>query len=201
MVKDNSYIKIVKRRVKMRKLLIFTTMLLLVVGCGSTKPHSKSDVPKWYLNPPQDKNKFYAVGDAMRPQLNLSKKIATSRARDELARQIKTEVRSKLNDYQKASGLGMDAEASEFNEYVSGNVVNMSLEYSVIEETDVRDGRVFVMVSWDAKAAAKAAKESARNSAKRDNAYRSELEARNAFDRLDDAIDKIEGSSSVSPRE
>ena len=176
-------------------------MLLLVVGCGSTKPHSKSDVPKWYLNPPQDKNKFYAVGDAMRPQLNLSKKIATSRARDELARQIKTEVRSKLNDYQKASGLGMDAEASEFNEYVSGNVVNMSLEYSVIEETDVRDGRVFVMVSWDAKAAAKAAKESARNSAKRDNAYRSELEARNAFDRLDDAIDKIEGSSSVSPRE
>ena len=132
----------------MRKLLVFTTMLLLVVGCGSTKPHSKSDVPKWYLNPPKDKNKFYAVGDAMRPQLNLSKKIATSRARDELARQIKTEVRSKLNDYQKASGLGMDAEASEFNEYVSGNVVNMSLEYSVIEETDVRDGRVFVLVSW-----------------------------------------------------
>ena len=99
MIEDNSYIKIVKRRVKMRKLLVFTTMLLLVVGCGSTKPHSKSDVPKWYLNPPKDKTKFYAVGDAMRPQLSLSKKIATSRARDELARQIKTQVQFWLTNY------------------------------------------------------------------------------------------------------
>ena len=185
----------------MRKLLVFTTMLLLVVGCGSTKPHSKSDVPKWYLNPPKDKNKFYAVGDAMRPQLNLSKKIATSRARDELARQIKTEVRSKLNDYQKASGLGMDAEASEFNEYISGNVVNMSLEYSMIEETDVRDGRVFVLVSYDAKAAAKAAKAAAKAAANSANAYRSELEARDAFSRLDAEIDKLEGRTGVAPRE
>ena len=72
----------------------------------------------------------------------------------------------------------MEAEATEFTEYVSGNVVNMSLEYSLIEETDVRSGRVFVLVSWDAKAAAKAAKEAARNDAKKANAYKSELEAR-----------------------
>ena len=201
MIEDNSYIKIVKRRVIMRKLLVFTTMLLLVVGCGSTKPHSKSDVPKWYLNPPQDKNKFYAVGDAMRPQLSLSKKIATSRARDELARQIKTQVQSKLNDFQKASGIGMDAEASEFTEYISGNVVNMSLEYSVIEQTDVRGGRVFVLVSYDAKAAAKAAKAAAKAAANSANAYRSELEARDAFSRLDAEIDKLEGRTGVAPGE
>ncbi len=185
----------------MRKVLLFATMLLLVVGCGSTKPHSKSDVPKWYLNPPKDKNVFYAVGDAMRPQLSLSKKIATSRARDELARQIKTQVQSKLNDFQKASGIGMEAEASEFTEYISGNVVNMSLEYSVIEETDVRGGRVFVLVSYDAKAAAKAAKAAAKAAANRTNAYRSELEARDAFSRLDEAIDKLEGRTGVAPRE
>ena len=185
----------------MRKLLVFTTMLLLVVGCGSTKPHSKSDVPKWYLNPPQDKKKFYAVGDALRPQLSLSKKIATSRARDELARQIKTQVQSKLNDFQKASGIGMDAEASEFTEYISGNVVNMSLEYSMIEQTDVRGGRVFVLVSYDAKAAAKAAKEAAKSAANSANAYRSELEARDAFSRLDAEIDKLEGRTGVATRE
>ena len=182
----------------MKKILIFSMTLFFVIGCGSTKPHSKGDVPKWYLDPPKDKDKFYAVGDAMRPQLSLSKKIATSRARDELARLIKTQVRSTLNDYQKSSGLGMEAEASEFTEYVSGNVVNMSLEYSLIEETDVRSGRVFVLVSWDAKAAAKAAKEAARNDAKKANAYKSELEARSAFERLDAAIDKLEGSSGVA---
>ena len=52
----------------MRKLLLVTSIILLIFGCGSTKPHTKSEVPKWYLNPPKDKNKFYAVGDAMRPQ-------------------------------------------------------------------------------------------------------------------------------------
>ena len=185
----------------MKKLLLCTSIVLLIIGCGSTRPHSKSNVPKWYLNPPKDKNKFYAVGDAMRPQLSLSKKIATSRARDELARMIKTEIRSKLNDYQKASGLGMEAEASEFNEYISGNVVNMSLEYSLIEQTDVRDGRVFVMVSYDAKEAAKAAKAAAKSSANRAKAYRDELEARNAFSRLDAEIDKLEGRTGVAPRE
>ena len=185
----------------MKKLLLCTSIVLLIIGCGSTRPHSKSDVPKWYIDPPKDKNKFYAVGDAMRPQLSLSKKIATSRARDELARMIKTEIRSKLNDYQKASGLGMEAEASEFNEYISGNVVNMSLEYSLIEQTDVRNGRVFVMVSYDAKEAAKAAKAAAKASANRANAYRSELEARDAFSRLDAEIDKLEGRTGVAPRE
>jgi hypothetical protein len=185
----------------MRKVILCTSIILLIAGCGSTKPHSKRDVPKWYLNPPKDKNKFYAVGDAMRPQLSLSKKIATSRARDELARMIKTEVRSKLNDYQKASGLGMEAEASEFTEYVSGNVVNMSLEYSLIEQTDIRGGRVFVMVSYDAKAAAKAAKEAAKASASSANAYRSELEARDAFSRLDAEIDKLEGRTGRAPGE
>ena len=184
----------------MKKLILSTFIVLFMVGCSSTRPHSKSDVPKWYLNPPKDKNKFYAVGDAMRPQLSLSKKIATSRARDELARQIKTQVQSKLNDFQKASGIGMDAEASEFTEYISGNVVNMSLEYSLIEETDVRDGRVFVMVSYDAKEAAKAAKAAAKSSANRAKAYRDELEARDAFSRLDAEIDKLEGRTGVAPR-
>ena len=51
----------------------------------------------------------------------------------------------------------------------------MSLEYSLIEQTDVRDGRVFVMVSYDAKEAAKAAKAAAKSSANRAKAYRSEL--------------------------
>jgi len=184
-----------------KQLIIIFPLILIIVGCGSTKPHSKSNVPKWYLNPPKDKNIFYAVGDAIRPQLSLSKKLATSRARDELARQIKTQVQSILNDFQKASGLGMDAEASEFNEYISDNVVNMSLEYSIIEKTDVRDGRVFVLISYDAKAAAKAAKVAAKASANRANAYRSELEARDAFSRLDAEIDKLEGRTGVAPKE
>ena len=46
----------------MRKLLVFSTMFLLVVGCGTTKPHSKRDFPDWYLNSPKDSKYLYSVG-------------------------------------------------------------------------------------------------------------------------------------------
>ena len=179
----------------MKNLIVLNVIVLFIVGCSSTKPHDKIDLPEWYLNPPKSKNMFYGVGDAERPQLNLSKKIATSRARDELARQISTQVRSMISDYQKASGIGMEAEALEFHEYTSGNVINMSLEYSMIEKTEVKGSRVFVLVSYDVKAAKKAAKDAMREAAKRQEAYRSELEARDAFSRLDAAIDKLEGTT------
>ncbi len=179
----------------MKNFIVFNFLILFIAACSSTKPHDKIDLPEWYLNPPKSKTMFYGVGDAERPQLNLSKKIATSRARDELARQISTQVRSMISDYQKASGIGMDAEALEFSEYTSGNVINTSLEYSKIEQTEVKGSRVFVLVSYDAKAAKKAAKEAIREAAKRQEAYKSELDARDAFSRLDAAIDKLEGST------
>ena len=40
-----------------------------------------------------------------------------------------------------------------------------------------------------------------REAAKRNEAYRSELEAQDAFQRLDDAIDKLEGRTGVAPNE
>ena len=95
----------------------------------------------------------------------------------------------------------MDSEATEFNEYTSGNVINTCLAYSMIEKTEVKDGRVFVLVSYDVKSAKKAAKEAMREAAKRNEAYRSELEARDAFQRLDEAIDKLEGTTGVAPGE
>lgn len=185
-----------------KQLIIIFPLILFIVGCGSSKPtHSKKEVPDWFLMPPQKKGTFYGVGNAKRPQLNLSKKIATSRARDELARQIKSEVQSKISDFQKASGLEMDAEASEFNEYVSGNVVDMSLEYSMIEKTELIDGQVFVLVSYDVQAAKEAAKEAAKAAADRLKAYKSEKEARDAFARLEQSLNKMEGKTGVAPEE
>ena len=65
----------------------------------------------------------------------------------------------------------------------------------MIEKTEVKGSRVFVLVSYDVKAAKKAAKEAMRDAAKKQEAYKSELEARDAFSRLDAAIDKLEGST------
>ena len=179
----------------MKNILIFFFGIILLSSCSSTKPHDEIKLPKWYLNPPKSKKIFYGVGDAERPQLSLSKKVATSRARDELARQISTQVRSKIADYQKASLVGKESQASEFNEFISGNLINTVLEFSKIEKTDVDGNRVFVLVSYDLAAAKKASKKAIRDAAKRNDAYRSELEAMDAFKRLDEAIEKLEGTT------
>ena len=186
----------------MRRLLILTFPLaLLLVACGSSAPKPVVDskgFPEWYLNPPQNKGIFYGAGNAMRPQLNLSKKVATARARDELARQIKTEVNSALNDFQKSVGTGMTAEVTEVNEYISKNLQATTLEYSRIEKTEMINGTMFVLVSYDVQAAKEAAQAAAKAAADRVKAYKEELDAKDAWGRLDNAIAKMEGTSGVS---
>ena len=112
-------------------------ILLLLSACGSSAPKpatSSKDFPDWFLNPPQNKDMFYGAGSAMRPQLNLAKKIATARARDELARQISTQVNSVLKDFEKSVGVGMNAQATEVNESALSNTLSRSLQNSRIEK-------------------------------------------------------------------
>jgi len=95
--------------------------IFIFIGCAGskTKPLSNKDLPDWYLNPPKFEDKFVGVGDALRPQFNLSKQVATERARVEVARAVETTVNSALNDHMQASGMGAEASATEFTESVS----------------------------------------------------------------------------------
>ena len=51
--------------------------IFIFIGCAGskTKPLSNKDLPDWYLNPPKFEDKFIGVGDALRPQFNLSKQV------------------------------------------------------------------------------------------------------------------------------
>ncbi len=71
------------------------SVMLFMVSCSSS-------VPKWYLNPPMSEDVFYGVGDANRPQKALSKKVATARARDEVANAVEVKVSTMLKDFMQA---------------------------------------------------------------------------------------------------
>ena len=169
--------------------------------CAGTKTISKSDVPDWYLNPPKYEGLFVGVGDALRPQMSLSKKVATNRARVEISEAVATEVKSVLKDYMQASGIGSEASALEFTESVSKSLVNTTLKGCTIEKTEIFKDRVFVMVTYDANKAREEAKAAARSEAKKEEALYNEFKARQAFDSLDQAIDRMKGASSVAPKE
>ena len=183
--------------------LITLIAMLIFFGCAGSKPKplSNKDLPEWYLNPPKFEDKFVGVGDALRPQFNLSKQVATERARVEVARAVETTVNSALNDHMQASGMGAEAGATEFTESVSKSLVNTTLKGCTIEKTEIFKDRVFVMVTYDANKAREEAKATARLEAKKEEALYNEFKARQAFDSLDKAIDRIKGSSRVAPKE
>lgn len=183
--------------------LLSLSTLLLLIGCAGSKPKpvTNKDLPEWYLNPPKFEDKFVGVGDAMRPQFSLSKQVATERARVEVARAVETTVNSSLNDHMQASGMGMEAGATEFTESVSKSLVSTTLKGCTIEKTEIFKDRVFVMVTYDAKKAREEAKVVARELAKKEESLYNEFKARQAFDSLDQAIDRMKGSSSVAKPE
>ena len=183
--------------------LLSLSTLIFVIGCAGSKPKpvTNKDLPEWYLNPPKFKDKFVGVGDALRPQFSLSKQVATERARVEVARAVETTVNSSLNDHMQASGMGMEAGATEFTESVSKSLVSTTLKGCTIEKTEIFKDRVFVMVTYDAKKAREEAKVVARELAKKEESLYNEFKARQAFDSLDQAIDRMKGSSSVAKPE
>ena len=151
--------------------------IFIFIGCAGskTKPLSNKDLPDWYLNPPKFEDKFVGVGDALRPQFNLSKQVATERARVEVARAVETTVNSALNDHMQASGMGAEASATEFTESVSKSLVNTTLKGCTIEKTEIFKDRVFVMVTYDANKAREELKAAARLEAKKEEALYNEF--------------------------
>ena len=96
----------------MKRISFYTSILFLILySCSSNKPKNikNKDVPDWYLNPPKIEGKYVGVGDAKRPQISLSKTVATTRAMAEISRIVETQMTTMLKSYLQASGLGENA--------------------------------------------------------------------------------------------
>ena len=167
------------------KLTVVLLITVLLAGCSSS-------IPKWYLEPPMSNDIFYGVGDANRPQQAMSKKVATARARDEIAQAVEVKVSTMINDFMDASGIGNDATAHEFNKAVSKHVAQVALKGSVISKTFVaKDGSMYVMVEYPAKGASDEAVKKAKNEMKKDEALFNEFKANQGFDALERELNSM----------
>ena len=147
----------------MRKLILCTSIVLFMVGCSSTKPTTFPGAPKWWTDRPKDKVILYGVGTALRPMPNLAEQTATLRAKQAIAGTLDDQMLQILDDVQEASGLGLEADAIEYNKTVGAGVRKVALQYATIEETAWgRDGRCYVLVSYDKDRAIKMAKKVAK---------------------------------------
>ena len=156
---------------------------ILVGACGGKV--SKGMAPKWYLNPPESKDKIYGTGASEQmSSIELAKQTADANARNALANTIQVSVQSMVRTFLQQSGDMENTKALQFSEAVSKQVVDMKLTGVRIEKREIKDGRCFslAVVSYDTM-------KNALLSAVRDAAAKmAEQKAKSAFEDLDKAI-------------
>ncbi len=195
-------LKYYHKGVNMKKyiyVIAIVLILLVLVGCQSKSQQANneedvtkgevqdfSDVPDFYLNPPQADDKIYGVGVAKTQRLDLSKKLALSRARDDIAFQISAQVQSTINDYAQEGGESSNSQLITFIETVSRQIADTTLAGTTTEKiANSKDGTIYALVSFPKANILKAASEVFQRN---EDAAFAEFKAREAFDRLDQQL-------------
>jgi len=157
-------------------------------ACGS-KNISKGDIPDWYANKPQSKDKIYGTGASEKsPSIELAKQVADTNARNDLALTIQVSVQSMLRNYLQQSGTMENVRALQFSESVSKQLVDVKLTGVVISKREIRNGQMFSLAELSMDSMKNALLSAARDAA----AEYSELKAKKAFDDLEKEINNKE---------
>ena len=169
--------------------LILFGLIILISSCATQKNKIvEKDIPDWYLNPPKVEDAIYGVGSAKMSTLQLSRTFAISRARDDIARQVKSIVKSVIIDYAQEAGAGKNDQTLNFAENISKQIADVSLENTRVIKVEVgKDGTVYALVEYQTKQF----QELASNEFKRnENAAFAEFKAREAEKRLEEELSK-----------
>jgi hypothetical protein len=164
-------------------LILGTAVAFGLNACGS-KNVSKGEIPGWYLNPPQAKDKIYGTGEFESPSLQLAKTTADGFALDNLSRSVQVSIQNMLRTYLQQSGAMDNARTLQFSEEVSKQVVNISLSGVTYPKHEYKNGRMFSLAELSMDSIKKALLNAARDAA----AEYSELKARNALNDLEKEI-------------
>lgn len=138
-----------------RSVLLVATALvvLLFVGCGSgpspTPAQAPPGLPDFYLNPPVADDAIYGVGSAKMSQLDTSRRMAVSRAREDIAFQMNAAIQAAIVDYAQEAGVDGNTQVISFVETISRQVTDTTLQGTRTERVEQGpDGTVYALVSY-----------------------------------------------------
>jgi len=129
---------------------IISVVFLGFLSCaGGPEVKPPSDVPKFYLNPPQADDAIYGVGSARMSKLDTSRKMAVARAREDIAFQVDATIKSAITDYAQEAGVDNNNQVISFVETISKQITNTRLSGAKTEDVYVaKDGTVFALVVY-----------------------------------------------------
>ena len=184
------------------------SILLLVglIGCANTPPiqvgtpdykikkveTAISQIPKWYLEIPKDKENVYSTGTATAPDLQLAVDIATMNAKTTLADRINGKLDSMMKTFiAKVGQDDLDSEVMTEVEKVSKNLI-AEVDVAGYVPTNVEvypsgtQFRAFVLLTYSEKEARKVIV----NRMRKNRLAYSKLKATDAWKELEDEVEK-----------
>ena len=171
--------------------LAVAVALVLIASCA-TGPDGER-VPEWVLNPPVVSDFYYGVGYANQANLTLSKRVAETRARADIASQIEVTIQEVVSIYTQEAGTGDSSQLIEFAEVATRQITDQSVAGAVVHSMHLMDdGGVWILAVYDIEAAkafvAEALETAAREFARSEEAAFSEWKASQSFAYMDQLL-------------
>jgi len=145
----------------LRKLsiVLLVILILFALSCASkpdkvtknttAETQKLEDVPNFFLMPPVADKVFYGVGSAKMSSLDMSRTMALSRARDDIARQVDLQIKNAITDYAQEAGVD-SVQTLKFTEMVSRQIADTKLQGAKpIEMYAAKDGTIYALVEYD----------------------------------------------------
>jgi len=131
--------------IKIKSISIILMISILVFGCtGSKVIHKQSDIPKWYLNPPEEVEYLYGIGEADGPDLGMTRVSAEAAARDDVVRQVAIKVNNMIKLSKQQVGQGVDADVINMQQSASSQIASQMLhECKIIERKIESSGETY----------------------------------------------------------
>ena len=186
--------------------IISILLLIGLIGCANKPPveissidyeiqkveTAVSQIPKWYLEIPKDKENVYSTGTATAPDLQLAVDIATMNAKTTLADRINGKLDSMMKTFiAKVGQDDLDSEVLTEVEKVSKNLI-AEVDVAGYVPTNVEvypsgtQFRAFVLLTYSEKEARKVIV----NRMRKNRLAYSKLKATDAWKELEDEVEK-----------
>ena len=187
-------------------LVIMCAVFVLLGGCANKQPievssvtyeiqkveTAVSQIPKWYLEIPKDKENVYSTGTATAPDLQLAVDIATMNAKTTLADRINGRLDAMIKTFiAKVGQDDLDSEVLTEVEKVSKNLI-AEVDVAGYVPTTVKvypsgtQFRAFVLLTYSEKEARKVIV----NRMRKNRLAYSKLKATDAWKELEDEVEK-----------